>query len=97
MIFLAVTLGFFAENLREHFADSNKEKIYVNGLTRDLKADSSFINIMVDFINNDPIFNFPFFQIFKFVSRLFPLYIYREPAGTNQFLIIVNDFNLPNM
>src|ERR1700694_1072284 len=53
MIFLAVTLGFFAENLREHFADSNKEKIYVNGLTRDLKADSSFINIMVDFINND--------------------------------------------
>ena len=26
MIFLAVTLGFFADNVREHFADSDKEK-----------------------------------------------------------------------
>jgi hypothetical protein len=34
MIFLAVTLGFFAENLREHFAYSNKQKIYINGLAK---------------------------------------------------------------
>jgi len=29
MLFLAVTLGFFAENLREHFSDKEKERKYV--------------------------------------------------------------------
>ena len=39
MIFLAVTLGFFAENLREHFTDRAKEKEYMQGMVNDLKAD----------------------------------------------------------
>jgi hypothetical protein len=29
MIFLAVTLGFFAENIREHFTDKNNTKVYL--------------------------------------------------------------------
>ena len=33
MIFLAVTLGFFAENIREHFVNSEKEKNYMEGMT----------------------------------------------------------------
>ena len=31
MIFLAVTLGFFAENIREHLTNSAKEKEYIAG------------------------------------------------------------------
>src|SRR5450759_5326081 len=41
MIFLAVTLGFFAENIREYFSDSQKEKQYTQSLYEDLKADTT--------------------------------------------------------
>lgn len=40
MIFLAVTLGFFAENLREHITDTNREKEYATELYKELQADS---------------------------------------------------------
>jgi len=39
MIFLAVTLGFFAEGLREHIGDKEKERDYIISLMADLKAD----------------------------------------------------------
>jgi hypothetical protein len=41
MIFIAVTLGFFAESLREHFAVKSTEKEYIYSLLQDLKSDSS--------------------------------------------------------
>jgi hypothetical protein len=40
MIFLAVTMGFFAEGLREKIVDHGKEKHFVNGILADLKKDS---------------------------------------------------------
>ncbi|GAC1592647.1 MAG: hypothetical protein NVS3B19_14370 [Ginsengibacter sp.] len=40
MIFLAVTLGFFAENFREHLGDSKKEKEFITSLISDLKEDT---------------------------------------------------------
>ena len=39
MIFFAVTLGFFAESLREHISDKKKERDYIISLEADLKAD----------------------------------------------------------
>lgn len=39
MIFLAVTLGFFAENIREHFVDKTHEKEYINSFYEDLSRD----------------------------------------------------------
>jgi hypothetical protein len=39
MLFLAVLCGFLAENLREHFIETKKEKQYVSSLVRDLEAD----------------------------------------------------------
>gem|GEM_PF-173208 len=51
MIFLAVTLGFFAENLREYFTDRTKEKEYMHGMINDLKADTSFFNHVI-FLND---------------------------------------------
>jgi len=41
MIFLAVTLGFFAENIREHFVNSEKEKNYMEGMLQDLEKDTA--------------------------------------------------------
>jgi hypothetical protein len=39
MIFLAVTMGFFAESIREHLADDAKEKQYILSMIANLKND----------------------------------------------------------
>src|SRR5689334_16022453 len=41
MIFLAVTLGFFAEGLREHIGESAKEKQYMSTMFEELKYDTT--------------------------------------------------------
>jgi hypothetical protein len=48
MIFLAVTLGFFAENLREHTVNNEKEKHYVERLSADLRKDTIRLNYLID-------------------------------------------------
>src|ERR1022692_987721 len=40
MIFLAVTMGFFAESLREHITDNNREQQFAKALYTELFADS---------------------------------------------------------
>src|ERR1700753_2707252 len=47
MIFLAVTMGFIAENIREHLSDSSKEKEYITGLIKDLKVDTTSLNFII--------------------------------------------------
>jgi hypothetical protein len=44
MIFLAVTMGFFAENIREHIGDRSKEKEYMTSLAQELKYDTLHYN-----------------------------------------------------
>ena len=44
MLFLAVTLGFLVENLREHFIENKKEKQYIQSLVADLKDDDQSIS-----------------------------------------------------
>ena len=44
MLFLAVTLGFFVENQREHYIEHQREKKYAQLLYRDLKADTTRLN-----------------------------------------------------
>ena len=41
MIFLAVTMGFIAENIREHFSDNSKENEYIVGLVKNLGVDTA--------------------------------------------------------
>ena len=41
MIFLAVTLGFFAENIRESISSRDKENIDIRRLSRNLTEDSA--------------------------------------------------------
>src|SRR6202162_5030093 len=47
MIFLAVTMGFFAENIREYFSDNGKEKQYLELLVDDLKKDTAALNYSI--------------------------------------------------
>src|SRR5882757_4318267 len=44
MIFLAVTLGFFAEGLRENLSDHTKEKQYIQSLIADLNNDQEVLS-----------------------------------------------------
>ena len=41
MIFLAVTMGFFAENIRESITNNKKERHYLQSLTEDIKSDTA--------------------------------------------------------
>ena len=41
MIFLAVTMGFFAETIREGISDSSKGKEYIRSYVQDLRADTA--------------------------------------------------------
>jgi hypothetical protein len=44
MIFLAVTMGFFAERIRENIGENDKEKQYMISMLEDLKADTANLN-----------------------------------------------------
>jgi hypothetical protein len=47
MLFLAVTLGFFAENVRENFTDREREKQYMESMIEDLKSDTSQMAVLI--------------------------------------------------
>jgi hypothetical protein len=49
MIFLAVTLGFIAENIREHITDKAKEKQYLTGFIRNIKDDTANLHHVIEF------------------------------------------------
>jgi len=44
MLFMAVTLGFFVENKRDHFLDRQREKEYIRSLLVDLREDTTKVN-----------------------------------------------------
>ena len=51
MIFLAVTLGFFAEAFREHINDRSKEKEYLSSMVEELKYDTAQYQMTLNKIN----------------------------------------------
>ena len=48
MIFLAVTLGFFAENIREHITNRAKEKQYIVGFISNVKDDTANLRSVIE-------------------------------------------------
>ena len=48
MLFLAVTLGFFVENQREHLVEHRREKQYIRSMIEDLVTDTSNLNEITD-------------------------------------------------
>jgi hypothetical protein len=49
MIFLAVTMGFFAESIREHLADNSKERQYIKSMIADLKNDTAMLKDIIGY------------------------------------------------
>ena len=49
MIFLAVTMGFFAENIREKINDNEQGKQYIRSLVEDLEADTMRMGDIIRF------------------------------------------------
>ncbi len=48
MLFLAVFLGFVAENIREHSVEKNREKEYIKSMVEDLETDSAFLELSIN-------------------------------------------------
>ena len=46
MLFIAVTLGFFVENLREHYVEDQRGLTYAKRLLDDLKEDSARLDLV---------------------------------------------------
>ena len=55
MIFLAVTLGFFAENVREYFVHKEKEKKYIQSFYEDLSSDEIQLPRLIKNINSEQV------------------------------------------
>ena len=53
MIFLAVTMGFFTESLREYFGDRYKERQYMHSLAEDLKKDTAALHYSIRRLSRD--------------------------------------------
>jgi hypothetical protein len=51
MIFLAVTLGFFAESIREHLGDRSKEREYLSSMVSELQYDTAQYSHLVQELN----------------------------------------------
>ena len=49
MIFLAVTMGFFAETIREGISDRSKGREYIHSFVQDLKSDTTSFSYLVHF------------------------------------------------
>ncbi len=47
MLFLAITLGFFVENQREHYIEGQREKKYMQNLLHDLARDTVNYNLSI--------------------------------------------------
>jgi hypothetical protein len=52
MLFVAVTLGFFAENIREHIAENEKKKELIKSVSTELKRDINQLNFHREFSVN---------------------------------------------
>jgi hypothetical protein len=51
MIFLSVTLGFFAENIREKITEHKRAKIYAGTMIKDLRTDTSSLKFYINYWN----------------------------------------------
>ena len=52
MLFLAVSAGFLVENLREHYVENKREKVFIKSFIEDLKEDTANININTQLRNS---------------------------------------------
>jgi len=81
MIFLAVTLGFFAESYREHIVNKEHEKQYANSFYEDLQDDRKNLPILLNSIQKQQI------QPAKSLPVLFSKTSISDPADSIYFYL----------
>jgi hypothetical protein len=69
MIFIAVTLGFFSENIREYISDNKRGEEYIQSLTEDLEADTTRMNDIIQFDEKKIAALSSMYQCYDTVSR----------------------------
>ncbi len=79
MLFLAVTLGFFVENQREHYVEHQREKQYMASLYQDLKTDTLNLSILLkskmdEIANYDSVFDI--FRSKKYLQETSDVYYF---------------------
>ena len=107
MIFLAVFLGFLAENWREHVVDRRREKELMGALVNDLRLDTSQLSDLVRWRNRrgtllDSTIQFystqNFLRVplraFEMSGQLFRLGFFYQNSGTLDQLKNAGDFRL---
>ncbi len=89
MIFLAVSMGFIAENIREHFVDKEREQEYMHSLYQDLKTDIVSLSSAIKDNEEDIAMYDSIFTIFKtkrYVKETANVYYYiRESIAVRSF------------
>ena len=76
MIFLAVTLGFFAETIRERISENNASKDYAQSIIEDLKKDTALLNFDMNELN------FVNSRLDTFIDMIHTKNIDQLPGGT---------------
>jgi hypothetical protein len=76
MIFLAVTMGFFAENIREHFVDKTHEQQYIHSFYEDLSNDEKELPTLISSIERQQL------QAADSLQALLPVIDSKTPANT---------------
>ena len=88
MIFVAVMLGFFAENIREGIGERSRENEYMESYARDLKADTTNINSIIAVKLKDVVYYDSLFYIFKtglYKKETRNVYFYVRKLGRQNF------------
>jgi hypothetical protein len=70
MIFLAVSMGFFAENIREKLVETRKSHEYIKSINEDLSKDEIKIPFLLDFIKSNAIKNADSISLFLSTATL---------------------------
>ena len=52
MLFLAISAGFLVENMREHYVEKKREKVFIRSYVEDLKQDTAKINDNIQLRNS---------------------------------------------
>ncbi len=52
MLFLAISAGFLVENLREHYVENKREKVFIKSFIEDLKEDTAKITANIQLRNS---------------------------------------------
>lgn len=86
MLFLAVFLGFTAENIRENSADRKKEKEYIHSMINDLKADTLKLSEIIPYYEKSILMQDTLLMTYSSLNNGFKWKFFKNLFGTSGYL-----------